>query len=66
MKYSYTAFESSSDGIAESVFGSNQLLVFGVIHETHPKKTKSTVVSRSLTIAPGYGDLTLGGAEPEE
>ena len=30
------------------------------------KKTKSMVVSRSLSIAPGYGDLTLDGAELEE
>ena len=31
----------------------------------HPKKTKFIVVrlSRTRTIAPGYGDLTLGGAE---
>ena len=29
-------------------------------------KTKSMVVSRSRTIAPGYGDLTLDGAELEE
>ena len=27
-----------------------------------PKKTKSIVVSRSRISAPGYGDLTLGGA----
>ena len=32
----------------------------------NPKKTKSIVVSRSRTRAPGYGDLTLGGAELEE
>ena len=32
----------------------------------HPKKTKFIVVSRSRTSAPGYGDLTLGGAELEE
>ena len=30
------------------------------------KKTKVMVVSRSRTIAPGYGDLTLGGTELEE
>ena len=30
------------------------------------KKTKSMVVSRSLILAPGYGDLTVGGAEIEE
>ena len=30
------------------------------------KKTKSMVVSRSLTIALGYSDLTLGGAELEK
>ena len=30
------------------------------------KKKKSMVISLSRTIAPGYGDLTLGGAEPEE
>ena len=29
----------------------------------NPKKTKSIVVSRSRTSAPGYGDLTPGGAE---
>ena len=29
----------------------------------NPKKTKSMVVSPSQTIAPDYGDLTLGGAE---
>ena len=32
----------------------------------NPKKTKSMVVNRSRTSAPGYGDLTLGGAELEE
>ena len=32
----------------------------------NPKKTKSMVVSRPLTSAPDYGDLTLGGAELEE
>ena len=30
------------------------------------KKTKSMVVSQSRTVAPGYGDLTLGGVELEE
>ena len=30
-----------------------------------PKKTKFMVVSRSQTSAPGYGDLSLGGAELE-
>ena len=30
------------------------------------KKTKSMGVSRSRTIAPGYGDLILGGAVLEE
>ena len=30
------------------------------------KKTKSIVIIRSRTIAPGYGDLTLGGAELEK
>ena len=28
-----------------------------------PSKPKSTVVSRSRIYAPGYGDITLGGAE---
>ena len=32
----------------------------------NPKKTRSMLVSRSRTIAPGYGDLTLIGAEFEE
>ena len=32
----------------------------------NPKKTKSMVVSRSRTSAPGYGELTLGSAELEE
>ena len=32
----------------------------------NPKKTKSMVVSRSRTIAPCYGNLTLDGAELEE
>ena len=32
----------------------------------NPKKTKSMIISRSLTIAPGYGDLTLDDAELEE
>ena len=32
----------------------------------NPKKTESMVVSRSRIIAPGYGDLALGGAELEE
>ena len=31
----------------------------------NPKKTKSMVVSRSWTTAPGYGDVTLGGAKHE-
>ena len=31
-----------------------------------PKKTKSMMVSRSRTSDPGYGDLTLEGAELEE
>ena len=31
----------------------------------NPKKTKSMVVCRSRIITPGYGDLTLGGAEFE-
>ena len=30
------------------------------------KKKKSMVVIRSRTIALGYGDLTLGDAEPED
>ena len=30
------------------------------------KETKSMVVSQSRTITPGYGDLTVGGAELEE
>ena len=29
----------------------------------NPKNTKPTIVSRSQTDAPGYSDLTLGGAE---
>ena len=32
----------------------------------NPKKTNSMVVSWSRIVAPGYGDLTLGGAELEE
>ena len=32
----------------------------------NPKKTKSTVVRRSRTHAPWYGDYTLTGAELEE
>ena len=32
----------------------------------NPKKTKSMVVSRSRTTAPGYTDLTLGSVEFEE
>ena len=32
----------------------------------HPRITKSMEVSRSRTIAPGYGDISLGGAELEE
>ena len=32
----------------------------------NPKKTKSMVVSRSLTIASSYSDFTLGGAQLEE
>ena len=31
-----------------------------------PKKTKPMVGNRSRTIAPGYGDLILGGVELEE
>ena len=31
-----------------------------------PKKTKSKVVSRSQTYAPGYDDVTSGGPELEE
>ena len=34
--YSYTAIASSSDGISESQFDSNQLLVFEMAHETQP------------------------------
>ena len=30
------------------------------------KKTKSTLVSWSRTIAPGYSEITLGGADFEE
>ena len=32
----------------------------------NPKKMKSMVLSRSRSNAPGYGDLTLGGAELED
>ena len=32
----------------------------------NPEKTKSTVVGRSRTVAPGYDDLTVGGAVLEE
>ena len=32
----------------------------------NPEKTESMVFSPSRTSAPGYGDLTLGGAELEE
>ena len=32
----------------------------------NPKETKSMVISRSRTNAPGYGDLTLDGAKLEE
>ena len=32
----------------------------------NPKKTKSTAYSRSRTIAPGYGDLTVDSTEVEE
>ena len=32
----------------------------------NPKKTNSMLVGRSQTIAPGYGDLPLGGAELEK
>ena len=32
----------------------------------NPKKTKSMMVSRYRTCAPGWGDLTLSGAELEE
>ena len=32
----------------------------------NPMKTKSMVVSRSRIYAPGYGDLTISGAELEE
>ena len=32
----------------------------------NPRKMKSVVVNRSRTYAPGYGDLTLGGAEHEK
>ena len=32
----------------------------------NPKKTISMVAGPSRTIAPGYGDLTFGGAELEE
>ena len=32
----------------------------------NPKKTKSVVVSRSQTNAPGFGDLALGGDELKE
>ena len=32
----------------------------------NPRKTISMEASRSRTIVPGYGNLTLGGAELEE
>ena len=32
----------------------------------NPRKTKSRMISRSRTYAPGYGDLALGGEELEE
>ena len=32
----------------------------------NPKQTKSMVVSLSRTSLPGYGNLTLGGADLEE
>ena len=35
-------------------------------HQASPKKMKSMAVCLSRTIAPGYGDLTLSSAEPEE
>ena len=53
------------DGIAQSKFGSNPLLLFDWHMRLKPKKTKSMVVSRSRTNAPGDGDLTLGDAELE-
>ena len=34
--------------------------------QSKSQKTKFMVVSRSLTYAPGYGDLIFGGAELEE
>ena len=54
------------DGIAKTGISSKQLLVFEVHMRLNTKKTKSIVVSRSLTIAPSYGGLTLGSAKLEE
>ena len=39
--------------------------MFEILHEK-TKKTKSMIVTRSRTIAPGYCDLTLGATELEE
>ena len=57
---------SSSDEIAESRFGSNQLLVREVHMRLNPMKTKSIGVSRSRTSAACYSDLTLGGTKFRE
>ena len=61
-----TACAFSSDGIAESEFGSNQPWYLKWHMRLNSKRTKSMVVSRSRTIIPGYDDLTLGGAELKE
>ena len=66
MQLFLTALASSSDGIAESRLAAINSGCLKCHMRPNPKKAKSIVVSRSRTIAPGYGDLTFGGAELEE
>ena len=57
---------SLSDGIADSEFGINRLLVFKVGHEAQLYEDEADMISRSRINASGYDDLTLGGAEFEK
>ena len=67
--YAVIARQSSRRQVTELL---NQYLAavkFGCLKwhmRLNPKKAKSKLIIWSGTIAPGYGDLTLGGADLEE
>ena len=61
MQLFQSAFTSSSQGIAELAAINSWCLKWHM--RLNPKKTKFLVVSRSLTITPGYGDFILVCAE---